>query len=148
MDRVSKEKRSIIMSQVHGTETSPEIKVRKSLFSQGFRYRKNDRRLPGTPDIVLKKYNTAIFINGCFWHHHKNCRYASIPQTNTEFWIKKFNRNVMNDRKHTAALRKMGYHVITIWECSLKKDYEKEMRRVIRVLTKNDSTCIGKKNND
>ena len=133
-DRITKEQRSINMSHVHGTETSLEIKVRKELFSKGFRYRKNDRKLPGKPDIVLKKCNSVIFINGCFWHHHKNCKYATIPKSNNDFWINKLEKNMKNDRKHSRELRKMGYHVITIWECRLKKDFDKEMRRVTNLL--------------
>lgn len=133
-DTISKEQRSEIMSRVHGTDTSLELKVRKDLFAHGFRYRKNTKKLPGKPDLYLKKYNTVIFVNGCFWHHHKSCKLARIPKSNTDFWISKFERNVENDQKHTRALRKMGYHVITIWECKLKKDFDKEMKRVSNLL--------------
>ena len=133
-DKFSKEKRSNIMSHVRGNDNSIEIAVRKSLFNSGYRFRKNVKNLPGKPDVVLKKYNTAIFINGCFWHHHNNCKYATIPNTNTEFWINKLERNEKNDRKNIRKLRKMGYHVITIWGCKLKKDPEKEMKRVKNLL--------------
>ena len=135
-DRITKEQRSQNMSRIKGTNTSLEIAVRKSLFEKGFRYRKNYKDLPGKPDIVLTKYKTTIFINGCFWHHHKNCKLAYIPKTNTDFWMDKFERNIRNDKKHSLELRRMGYHVITIWECKLKKDFDKEMRRVIRLLYK------------
>lgn len=136
MDRISKEKRSLNMSHIRGKDTSIEIKVRKYLYQNGFRYRKNQIQLPGKPDIMFSKYKTVVFINGCFWHHHKNCKLANIPKTNTEFWMNKFERNVRNDRKHSLELRKMGYHVITVWECKLKKDFDREMRRIIRLLNK------------
>ena len=137
-DRVSQEQRSINMSHIHGTNTAIEIMVRKYLFRNGFRYRKNDKSLPGKPDIVLKKYKTAIFINGCFWHHHSNCKLAYTPKTNTEFWIRKFEINCKNDRKHLRDLRKMGFHVITIWECQLNKSCDKELNRVIKLLNSYD----------
>ena len=137
-DRVSQEQRSINMSHIHGTNTAIEIMVRKYLFRNGFRYRKNDKSLPGKPDIVLKKYKTAIFINGCFWHHHSNCKLAYTPKTNTEFWIRKFEINCKNDRKHLRDLRKMGFHVITIWECQLNKSFDKELNRVIKLLNSYD----------
>ncbi len=133
-DSVSKEQRSINMSHIRGENTGLEIAVRECLFSQGFRYRKNDKKLPGKPDVVLKKYGAVIFINGCFWHHHAHCKLAYIPKTNTDFWINKFERNMKNDIKHSRELRKRGYHVITIWECRLKKDFDKEMKRVIKLL--------------
>lgn len=133
-DRVSKEQRSLNMSHIHGTDTSLEILVRKDLFKRGFRFRKNVKKLPGKPDVFLKKYNTAIFVNGCYWHRHKNCKYASVPKTNVEFWNSKFDRNVVNDKRVIRELRKMGYHVITIWECKLKKDFDKEMTRVTNLL--------------
>lgn len=122
------------MSHIRGANTTIEILVRKYLFGNGFRFRKNDKKLPGKPDVVLQKYKTVIFINGCFWHHHKNCKLAYIPKTNTDFWMNKFERNIRNDKKHSLELRKMGYHVITIWECKLRENFEREMSRVIRLL--------------
>jgi DNA mismatch endonuclease (patch repair protein) len=130
-DRITTKQRSLNMSHIRGTDTSIEIMVRRYLFSQGLRYRKNDKRLPGKPDIVLKKYRTAIFVNGCFWHHHKNCKLAYIPKSNTEYWVKKFERNIANDKQHIKELREANYHVITIWECRLQNNFEKEMNRVI-----------------
>lgn len=121
-DRITPEHRSWNMSRIKGKDTKIEVKVRSWLFSKGFRFRKNDRRYPGTPDIVLPKYKTVIFINGCFWHRHEGCRYATIPKTRTEFWQEKFDRNVANDRKHKEDLESMGWKVIVIWECELKKD--------------------------
>lgn len=135
-DRISKEQRSLNMSHIRGTETSLEIMVRKNLFKNGYRFRKNVKHLPGKPDIVLHKYNSVIFVNGCFWHHHSNCKLAYIPKSNTDFWMNKFERNMKNDRKHTRELRKMGYHVITIWECRLKKNFDGEMKRVTGLLSK------------
>lgn len=123
MDVHDKETRSYNMSRIKGKNTKPEEVVRKYLFSKGFRYRKNDRRLPGTPDIVLPKYRTVVFVNGCFWHGHKNCRFFVIPKTNTEFWINKIERNRQRDKKQTAELEKQGWKVLVIWECQLKKKF-------------------------
>ena len=108
------------MSCIKGKNTKPEEIVRKYLFSQGFRYRKNDKRLPGTPDIVLPKYRTVIFVNGCFWHGHQGCRYFVVPKTNTEFWMNKIDANRVRDIKKILELEAMGWRVIVIWECQLK----------------------------
>lgn len=130
-DRITPEHRSWNMSRIKGKDTKIEVKVRSWLFSKGFRFRKNDRRYPGTPDIVLPKYKTVIFINGCFWHRHEGCRYATTPKTRTEFWQEKFDRNVANDRKHKEELETMGWRVITLWECELKKNsFEDTMNRL------------------
>lgn len=115
------EQRSYNMSQIRGKNTKPEELVRKYLFSQGFRYRKNDPRLPGKPDIVLPKYKTVIFVNGCFWHGHEGCRYFVWPKNNAEFWKAKINGNIQRDIRNTKQLVEKGWHVITIWECDLKK---------------------------
>ena len=115
------EQRSYNMSQIRGKNTKPEETVRKFLFSQGFRYRKNDPRLPGKPDIVLPKYKTVIFVNGCFWHGHEGCRYFVWPKNNAEFWKVKINGNIQRDIRNTKQLVEKGWHVITIWECDLKK---------------------------
>ena len=112
--------RSYNMSCVKSKNTKPEIWVRKYLFACGFRYRINVKKLPGTPDIVLPKYKTAIFVNGCFWHGHKNCRYFVIPKTRTEWWLDKINRNIDRDQANILALKKSGWRVITIRECQLK----------------------------
>ena len=116
----SPEKRSYNMSRIHCKDTKPEELVRKYLFSQGFRYRKNDARLPGKPDIVLPKYKTVIFVNGCFWHGHEGCKYFRMPKTNTEFWERKISRNKERDREEQKKLARMGWHCITVWECELK----------------------------
>ena len=121
MDVHDKKTRSYNMSCIKGKNTKPEEIVRKALFAKGFRYRKNDRRLPGTPDIVLPKYRTVIFVNGCFWHGHTGCKYYVVPKTNTEFWIKKITSNIERDAIKATQLSELGWRVITIWECELKK---------------------------
>ena len=108
------------MSRIRAKDTKPEIVVRKYLWSHGFRYRLNHPRLPGKPDIVLKKYRTCIFINGCFWHKHEGCKYFVVPKTRTEFWLNKVNRNQERDIEAMKKLASMGWHSITIWECELK----------------------------
>ena len=122
MDVHDKETRGYNMSCIKGKNTRPEEIVRKYLFSQGFRYRKNDKRLPGTPDIVLPKYKTVIFVNGCFWHGHDGCRYFVIPKTNTEFWTKKIETNRNRDIRKINDLQTLGWKVIVVWECQLKKE--------------------------
>lgn len=109
------------MSRIKGKNTKPEETVRKYLFSQGFRYRKNDKRLPGKPDIVLPKYKTVIFVNGCFWHKHEGCKYFAWPQNNAEFWKEKIESNVVRDKKQYEELQDAGWRVIIVWECELKK---------------------------
>lgn len=121
-DTVSKEKRSDIMSHVTGKETKPEIIVRKYLFARGLRYRKNVKRLPGTPDIVLPKYKTAVFVNGCFWHGHKGCKYSHLPSTNFEYLEKKIADNIERDERKKRELEGLGYRVLIIWQCQLKSD--------------------------
>lgn len=122
MDVHDKETRSYNMSCIKGKNTRPEEIVRKYLFSQGFRYRKNDKRLHGTPDIVLPKYKTVIFVNGCFWHGHECCRYFVIPKTNTEFWTNKIETNRKRDIRKINDLQTLGWKVIVVWECQLKKE--------------------------
>lgn len=134
-DRISKEKRSWNMSHIRSKDTKPEIKVRSYLFRHGFRFRKNVSELPGTPDIVLPKYSTVIFINGCFWHHHDGCKYAYIPKTRTEFWFNKFKRNVENDIKNQKILKDTGWKVIVLWECAIKNDFNRAMEALIQELS-------------
>ena len=110
------------MSAIRGRNTQPELIVRHYLFSLGFRYRVNDGRLPGHPDIVLPLYHTVIFINGCFWHGHEGCRYFKLPQTNKEYWKNKIERNKNRDEEVTNKLKSMGWYCITIWECQLKSE--------------------------
>lgn len=127
MDIYSSLKRSEIMSRISGKETKPEITVRKFLFSQGFRYRKNVKRLPGRPDIVLSKYKTAVFINGCFWHGH-NCKAGNLPVTRKGFWKSKIGRTIKRDQENFLALSDLGWKVIVIWQCELKNKEFKESR--------------------
>lgn len=108
------------MAAIHGKDTKPEMVVRRYLWGHGFRYRLNHPRLPGKPDIVMRKYRTCIFVNGCFWHGHEGCRYYTIPKINTEFWVNKVKRNKVRDTKVQHELAAMGWHSITIWECELK----------------------------
>ena len=118
----SKETRSYNMSRIKGKDTKPEVLVRKYLFSKGLRFRKNDKRYPGHPDIVLPKYKTIVFVQGCFWHFHENCRYAVMPSSNVDFWEKKLKGNRLRDERNKKALTEMGWNVIVVWECQLKKD--------------------------
>ena len=134
MDKISKEKRSKNMSKIKSHDTSNEIKVRKYLFSQGFRYRKNVKSLPGKPDIVLSKYKTVIFINGCFWHRHPGCKYATTPSSHQEFWQKKFTANVKNDQKNHKLLTESGWNVIVLWECEIEHDFVNLMTNLIKEL--------------
>ena len=108
------------MSRIKGKNTKPEMLVRKFLFAQGFRYRLNVKTLPGKPDIVLPKYKTVIFINGCFWHGHKGCKYFVLPKTRTEWWLNKIKGTQKRDREAEIKLNALGWKVITIWECELK----------------------------
>lgn len=121
MDIHDQKTRSYNMSRIKGKDTKPEVIVRKYLFSQGFRYRKNDKRLPGKPDIVLPKYKTVIFVNGCFWHKHEGCKYFVWPKSNSEFWKEKIESNIVRDKKQYEELKNAGWHVIIVWECELKK---------------------------
>jgi DNA mismatch endonuclease, patch repair protein len=120
MDVHSVSTRSYNMSRIRGRDTKPELLVRKFLFANGFRYRLNDKKLPGKPDIVLPKYKTVIFVNGCFWHGHENCKYFKLPATRTEWWKEKIEGNIKNDIKKHAQLSEIGYKVVVIWECEVK----------------------------
>lgn len=124
-DTHSKEVRSKNMSHIRSTNSKPEETVRKYLFSKGLRYRKNVRELPGCPDIVLPKYRTVVFVNGCFWHKH-NCGRFVWPSSNEEYWHKKINRNIERDADNLKLLTEQGWRVLTIWECQLKKKVAEE----------------------
>jgi len=132
-DIYSKSKRSSIMSKISGKETKPEVLVRKYLFLKGFRYRKNDKRFPGKPDVVLPKYKTIIFVHGCFWHNHKGCKASKLPESNRDFWEKKIGDSVKRDRKHRNELKKLGWKVIVVWQCEInvKTKREKRLGRLI-----------------
>ncbi|MCT3639109.1 very short patch repair endonuclease [Elizabethkingia anophelis] len=118
----SREVRSFNMSRIKGKDTKPEMLVRKFLFAEGFRYRLHDKKLPGKPDVILPKYKTVIFVNGCFWHGHQNCKYFVVPKTRTEWWLNKINTTIANDKKVVESLQNDGWKTIVIWECELKKE--------------------------
>lgn len=119
----SKEIRSYNMSRIKGKNTKPEMLVRQFLYANGFRYRLHVKDMPGKPDIVLPKYKTIIFIQGCFWHGHDQCRYYVVPKTNTEWWLKKINGNKTKDKLNIDKLKQIGWKVIEIWECELKPKF-------------------------
>lgn len=119
-DKLSSTQRKYCMSRIRGKNTKPEILVRKGLHARGFRFRLHNKNLPGSPDIVLPKYGVAIMINGCFWHGHKGCKYATKPKSNVEFWEAKIARNRHRDEVTNAHLEALGWHVITVWECELR----------------------------
>ena len=121
VDRISKEARSYNMSRIRSKDTKPEILVRSYLFSKGLRFRKNDKRYPGSPDIVLPKYKTIVFVHGCFWHRHEGCKYAYVPKSRVEFWQKKFDDNVRRDAVVRQELEKSGIKCLIIWECTIRE---------------------------
>lgn len=125
-DNHTKEIRSYNMSQIRSKNSKPEETVRKYLFSKGLRFRKNDKRYPGHPDIVLPKYKTIIFVNGCFWHLHDGCRYAVIPSSNVDYWKPKLERNKERDIKIIEELSERGWNVIVVWECQLRKERKQQ----------------------
>lgn len=109
------------MAAIKGKDTKPEVYIRSLLFSRGYRFRKNSSNVPGHPDIWLRKYNTAIFINGCFWHRHINCKYAYVPKSRIDFWEKKFSANIARDEAVCQELRGRGIKCLVVWECSIRK---------------------------
>ncbi|MDD2237227.1 MAG: very short patch repair endonuclease [Kiritimatiellae bacterium] len=140
MDHLTSKQRSWNMSRIRGADTKPEILVRSMLHRAGYRFRKNVKTLPGKPDIVLPKYRTVIFVHGCFWHRHKGCKRATTPSTNVEFWQKKFAANIANDKKHACELRKLGWKVITVWECEVETNLNAVLRNIEpRFLASGDS---------
>jgi DNA mismatch endonuclease, patch repair protein len=132
----SPETRSYNMSRIRGKDTKPEVKLRSLLHGEGYRFRLHDSRLPGKPDIVLPKYRTAIFVNGCFWHRHEGCRYCSTPRTREEFWKKKFSETVLRDKKKAEQLEESGWKALTIWECELKDEPQSVLSRLIKEFDK------------
>ncbi|URN50011.1 very short patch repair endonuclease [Methanobrevibacter sp. TLL-48-HuF1] len=134
--KFSKEVRSYNMSRIRSKDTKPEILVRSYLFSKGLRFRKNDKRYPGSPDVVLPKYKTIVFVHGCFWHLHEGCKYAAMPKSNVEFWEKKLYGNKERDERNKKELEELGWKVITVWECELKKDkIEQTLARLYTQIT-------------
>ena len=140
MDKLTPQQRHNTMAAIHAKDTKPEMIVRRGLWKRGFRYRLNHKRLPGHPDLVLRKYRTCIFVNGCFWHGHnvalpqvessklkvENSECCKIPKTNREFWVTKIRRNKERDKEEQKQLAAMGWHCITVWECELKPSKREE----------------------
>lgn len=138
MDTMTPSQRHECMAAIHSTSTKPEIRLRKELWRKGFRYKKNDKRLPGAPDIVLPKYRTVIFIHGCFWHGHKGCKKYIVPKTNTDFWIEKVARNQRRDQNVWRQLEAKGWSVVIVWECELeKKRFDVTVGRVVKEIIEN-----------
>lgn len=136
MDKLTNIERSRNMSAIRGQNTMPELLFRKWLFARGYRYRINSKKIPGHPDLFLRKYNTAIFVNGCFWHRHRNCKYAYTPKSNIEFWNKKFDNNVKRDDEVKKILSNNGTKQLVIWECTIKQmkksnEYRTEILQII-----------------
>lgn len=134
MDRISSEHRSWNMSRIRGGDTIPEKAVRSMLHRMGYRFRLRTRNLPGSPDIVLPRYRTVIFVHGCFWHRHAHCRFAYTPKSRVRFWQRKFDANVARDHRTTRALRARGWRVIVVWECQTR-DATRLTARLARLST-------------
>lgn len=137
MDIWSKEKRSEVMSKIKGKDTKPELVLRSKLFKLGFRFRVHQKNLPGKPDIVLSKYKTIIFVHGCFWHYHSDCKEGRIPSTNSTFWSTKLEKNVIRDRRNIETLGQMGWHVMIVWECEIEKNLENSLLKITQQLHEN-----------
>lgn len=133
-DTISKERRSWNMSRIKGKNTTPELMLRSLLHKAGYRFRLHDAKLPGRPDIVLKKYKTVIFVNGCYWHRHQGCSKATTPKTRTTFWLDKFAATVERDKCKHAELEEMGWNVVIVWECELKANPMKILGEICRSL--------------
>lgn len=121
MDIKSPERRSQNMAKIRSRNTKPEVYLRKLLFKKGYRYSLNKKGLPGTPDLYFRKYNTVIFVHGCFWHRHQKCKYAYMPKSNIEFWQEKFNNNIERDKRQLEELEKLYIRVLIVWECTIRK---------------------------
>ena len=135
-DVMTPQQRHECMSHIRSKDTKPEQLVRQALWHNGFRYRLHVKNLPGKPDIVLPKYRTVIFINGCFWHGHEGCRYYVIPKTNTSFWLDKITSNKVRDARDESALNEAGWRVVTIWECELKRNViERTISSLLQMIT-------------
>lgn len=146
-DIVCPEKRSQNMSAIRSKNTKPEVYLRKLLFAQGYRYRIADKSVPGHPDIFLRKYNTAIFVNGCFWHRHPGCKYAYTPKSRVEFWQKKFDDNVRRDSAVKAELLEHGIKLLTVWECAIRRmqrdkiEEERALAKIILFIKSNEKNA-------
>lgn len=140
-DTLTPQQRHYTMSQIHSSSTKPEVKLRHELWRRGFRYRKNDKRLPGSPDMVFPKHRTVVFVHGCFWHGHKGCKKYTVPKTNTEFWIEKVARNQNRDEKVWRDLESENWEVVIVWECELEnKRFGETVERIEKEILKNGET--------
>lgn len=147
---MTSEQRSRCMAAIKGKDTKPEIIVRKYLFSRGLRFRVQVRKLPATPDIVLPKYRTAIFVNGCFWHGHEGCKYFRLPKSNVEFWKEKIERNIERDKESMQALLGLGWQVIRVWECELRNKANREdtLNKIYNSITISGNSGYGLEGTD
>ncbi len=136
MDNMTPQQRSQTMSKIRSHNTSPEQRIRSALHRCGYRFRKNLTNLPGTPDIVLKKFKTVIFVNGCFWHQHAGCPKASMPKSNEDYWQKKFHKTIVRDAKNIKKLQELGWRVIVVWECEIDENLEKTASKIKKILSK------------
>ena len=137
-DNLAPFQRHYCMSRIHSSGTKPEVRLRHMLWGQGFRYRVNVSRLPGSPDIVLSRFRTVVFVHGCFWHGHEGCKYYTVPKTNTEFWVAKVARNRERDQEVWRKLEALGWRVIIVWECQLKKaNVEETVKKVAGEIRRN-----------
>lgn len=143
-DILSPEQRSKNMSAIHSKNTKPEVYLRKLLFAEGYRYRISEKSIPGHPDIFLRKYNTAVFIHGCFWHRHEGCKYAYIPKSRFEFWQKKFDDNVRRDAAVKDELKKHGIKCLIVWECTIRQ-MKKEPQLRSRVIKECENFFLSDK---
>lgn len=139
-DIVDPRTRSRMMAGIKGKDTRPELLIRSALHKAGFRFRLHDKRLPGSPDLVLPKYRAVIFVHGCYWHRHKGCRFATTPATRTEFWGNKFRRNVERDERNRVQLLDDGWRVFTIWECGIRNDLGYVMTKLKLALASGDES--------
>ncbi|MBU2704074.1 DNA mismatch endonuclease (patch repair protein) [Sporomusaceae bacterium BoRhaA] len=144
-DVFTPEKRSEVMGKIRSRDTKPEEMVRKWLFFNGFRYRKNVSNLPGKPDIVLPRYRTVVFVNGCFWHAHEGCRLFVVPKTRREWWLEKLGGNRARDERNMRLLREAGWNVVIVWECALKnkKQADITLGKLEELIKNNERTCTA-----
>ena len=137
-DTLTPQQRHSCMSNIHSASTKPEVKFRHELWRRGFRFKKNDKKLPGTPDVVLPKYKTVVFIHGCFWHGHIGCKKYVVPKSNTEYWLNKVSRNKQRDEEVWRQLEAKGWSVVIVWECEIvKREFNKTMDRVVSEIIAN-----------
>ena len=140
-DFLSKKERSIRMSKIRSKDTKPELLMRRFLFSLGLRFRLYDKKLPGRPDIVLKRHRTAIQVQGCFWHNH-GCKYSNTPRSNKLFWREKLKKNILRDKRNQRKIKNLGWRLLNVWECQImiKKDFDRVKKRIIKHFNENKTS--------